>query len=351
MIVLKKAFFMALAVALLLAVTHQSQAANLSDQVGRAAYVKALKGKRVIFIPISMGFDMDQAWVAIIKQMAQRYHFSFQVRDPNSNTQAGIRALQGAIADKPDLIIVQNPDIQSYARLLKQAQADGIKILSLNMQSATQADSYVGNDWVEMGRLEMGELARVCTAPNAPSHKVVWLAGVETGAANIWMRKGIDEVLAKYPSLKLVSDQPANYDASKAREITATVLQQNPDLCGIMGIWDHCEVGAGAAVAAAGKTGQVTIVTNGAGSAATCENIQKGLITVNYSLNSDIQGQIACEQIGFLLSHPEIKAGQVKQVFFGPITRQTKANAKGDRGCWTLKDLTYCPNGGCPPSD
>jgi ribose transport system substrate-binding protein len=350
MIVLKKAFFTALAAALLLAVTHQAQAANVADQIGRADYVTALKGKKVIFVPISMGFDMDQAWVTVIKQMAQRYDFSFEVRDPNSNTDAGIRALQGAIAEKPDLIIVQNPDVQSWARLLKQAQAAGIKTLALNMQSATQTDSYVGNDWVEMGRLEMGELAKVCTAPNAPSHKVMWLAGVETGAANIWMRKGIDEVLAANPSLQLVSDQPADYDAEKARQITATVLQQHPDLCGIMGIWDHCEVGAGAAVAAAGKTGQVTIVTNGAGSAATCENIQKGLITVNFSLNSDIQGHIAAEQIGFLLSHPEIKAGQVKQVFFGPITRQDKTNATGNRGCWTAEDLKYCPTG-CPESD
>jgi ribose transport system substrate-binding protein len=347
MIVLKKAFFAALAAALLLAFTHQAQAADVADQIGRADYVKALKGKKVIFVPISMGFDMDQAWVSVIKQMAQRYEFSFEVRDSNSNTDAGIRALQGAIAEKPDLLIVQNPDVQSWARLIKQAQDSGIKTLALNMQSATQTDGYVGNDWVEMGRLEMGELAKICTAPNAPSHKVVWLAGVETGAANIWMRKGIDEVLAKNPSLQLVSDQPAQYDAEKARQITATVLQQHPDLCGIMGIWDHCEVGAGAAVAAAGKTGQVAIVTNGAGSAATCQNIQKGLLTVNFSLNSDIQGHIAAEQVGFLLSHPEIKAGQAKSVFFGPITRLDKTNAKGSRNCWELEELKYCPNG-CP---
>lgn len=307
------------------------------QQVGRQAYLQNLKGKRVIFVPISQGFDLNQAWVEVWKRHAARYGFKLEVRDPNMNTDAGIRALQGAIAEKPDLLIVQNPDVQTYAKQLKQAQAAGIPILQVNMQSATQTDSYVGNDWIEMGKLEMGELAKACAKGKGPSTKVVWLAGVETGAANIYMRQGINEVLKANPDLQLVSDQPANYDSEKARAITATVLQQHPDLCGVMGIWDNAEVGAGAAVAAAGKTGQVTIVTNGAGSQTGCDSIKKGLLTVIYNFHADIQGEIAASQISELLQ-PNRKAGAVKDVFFGPITRVTKENATG-RNCWTLDEL------------
>ncbi len=337
MTILKTLAAAGLAVATLFSATSLATAQE-TDQVGRQVYLDAVKGKKVIFIPISQGFDLNQAWVAVWQRHAARYGFSIEVRDPNGDTNAGIRAMQGAIAEKPDLIIVQNPDVQTYARLLKQAQQSGIKVMQVNMQSATQTDSYVGNDWIEMGKLEMTELAKSCTGPKAPSHKVVWLAGVQTGAANIYMRTGIDEVLKQYPELQLVSDQPADYSSEKARQITETVLQQHPDLCGIMGIWDNAEVGAGAAVAAAGKQDQVTIVTNGAGSDTGCQSIKNGLLDVIYNFNAPIQGEIAAQQISELLQHPERKAGSEKTIFFGPVTRVDKTNASG-RNCWKLDEL------------
>lgn len=161
--------------------------------------------------------------------------------------------MQGAIAEKPAIIVVQNPVVSTYARLLKQAQADGIKLMLVNMQSLTQTDSYVGNDRIELGRLEAGELAKAFLKAGAPSGKIVWVAGVKTGAANIFMHEGLNQILAENPGLELVSDQAADHSSKKARAITETVLQQLPDLCGVMGIWDNAEVGAGAAVLAAGK--------------------------------------------------------------------------------------------------
>ncbi len=171
-----------------------------------------------------------------------------------------------------------------------------------------------------------------------PSGKIVWLAGVQTGAANIYMREGINQILAENPGLTLVSDQPADYDSEKARQITETVLQQHPDLCGIMGIWDNAEIGAGAAVQAAGKQNQVTIVTNGAGAATGCDSIKKGLLSVIYNFNAPTQAEIAAQQISEFLQNPQRPAGSEKTVFFGPITRVDKDNATG-RNCWTLDQL------------
>jgi ribose transport system substrate-binding protein len=215
--ILRKLLLTSLVIGGLASAVMPSAAAEV-QQVGREAYLKTLKGKKVIFVPISQGFDLNQAWVTVWQRHAQRYGFTLEVRDPNMNTEAGIRALTGAIAEKPDLLIVQNPDVQTYARQLKQAQDAGIPVLQVNMQSATQTDSYVGNDWIEMGRLEMGELAKACAKGKGPSTKVVWLAGVETGAANIYMRQGINEVLAANPDLQLVSDQAAKPDRLRQRQ-------------------------------------------------------------------------------------------------------------------------------------
>ena len=109
-----------------------------------AAFHSGLEGKKVVFVPLSMGFDLTEGWAARMKAQAKRLNYSFEIRDPNWSTDAGARALQSLISEKPDLIVVHNPDIQSYARLLKQAQAAGIKIVQINLESNTQTNSMSG---------------------------------------------------------------------------------------------------------------------------------------------------------------------------------------------------------------
>ena len=45
----------------------------------------------------------------------------FEIRDPHFSADAGAQALTSLISEKPDVIIVHNPDVQSYAKLLKRA--------------------------------------------------------------------------------------------------------------------------------------------------------------------------------------------------------------------------------------
>ena len=67
-------------------------------------------------------------------------------------------------------------------------------------------------------------------------------------------------MLAKHPEIKVVSNQAADWDASKAKAITQTVLKQNPDLCGIVGFWDGMDIGTAAAIKEAGLTGKVFLL-------------------------------------------------------------------------------------------
>ena len=101
-----------------------------------APAISTFKGKKVAFVPIAMGFDLAQAWNSQLAKQAEELGYSYVVRDPNWSTEAGAQALTQLIAEKPDLIVVHSPDIQSYARLLKQAEAAGIYTVQINMKSA-----------------------------------------------------------------------------------------------------------------------------------------------------------------------------------------------------------------------
>ena len=57
--------------------------------------------------------------------------------------------------------------------------------------------------------------------------------------------------------------------------IIATVIQQNPDLCGVVGFWDVMDLGAAAAIKESGKP--IALVTSGGGEQMACDNVEKGV--------------------------------------------------------------------------
>ena len=102
---------------------------GLDNKVKRDPYYENLKGKKVVFVPLAMGFDLTEGWAAIMKRQAEDLGYSFEIRDPNWSTDAGTRAITAIIAEKPDLAIIHNPDLQSYARLEQRMVKEGIKVL------------------------------------------------------------------------------------------------------------------------------------------------------------------------------------------------------------------------------
>ena len=76
---------------------------------------------------------------------------SVTVRDPNFNSSAGAQAIENLINEKPAVLVVQNPDVQTYAKLLQRAEQAGIFVIQLNMRTSYNSTAFVGVDWVEMG--------------------------------------------------------------------------------------------------------------------------------------------------------------------------------------------------------
>ncbi len=321
----------------LLAATVGARADGLVDP-SRAGYLDTFKGKKVAFVPIAMGFDLAQAWSSQLAKQAEDLGYSYVVRDPNWSTEAGAQALTQLIAEKPDLIVVHSPDIQSYARLLKQAEAAGIYTLQVNMKSAYVSEGYVGSDYNGLGELAANLIVKQCGAGSGKSGKVSIVQGVLTGGASVYQIEGIERVLKQHPEIKVVSNQAADWDASKAKSITQTVLQQNPDLCGIIGFWDGMDVGVGAAVKEAGKTGEVYVVTSGGGSTSACENVNNGTFSALISYNAMAQGRDLNTLIKALFE-TKPKPGTMKVIDYSPLTVLTKDSVKPD-SCWALPTTT-----------
>ncbi len=172
------------------------------DEPFRDGYQKALAGKTVGYIPVAMGFDLAQGWYNGLKKELEPSGMKVVARDPNWNTNAGAQAMTALIAEKPAVIVLHNPDVQTYAKLIQKAEAEGIYVVQINMRSSQPSTVFVGADWVDIGERNAEAVVQSC---KGKSNKIAIVQGAPTAATSAYTLKGVENILAKNPQLKVVS--------------------------------------------------------------------------------------------------------------------------------------------------
>jgi ribose transport system substrate-binding protein len=306
------------------------------DEPFQGPFKQALAGKTVAYVPVAMNFDLTEGWFAGVKRGLEPYGMKVVVRDANWSTNAGAQAVTTLISEKPAAIIVHNPDVQTYAKLLQRAEAEGIYIIQINMGSSYRTSAFVGANWIEIGERDTEAVAKAC---EGKSNKIAIVQGALSAAASAYTLKGVENVLAKHPEIKVVSSQAADWDAAKAKAITQTVLKQNPDLCGIVGFWDGMDIGTAAAVKEAGLTGKVFVATSGGGEQkGACDLVKSGAFDLDLSYDVPTQATDMVAIIKWLLSSG-MKPGSSKGSIYTTLIPVTKDNAAIDGTCWKLERL------------
>jgi ribose transport system substrate-binding protein len=149
------------------------------------------------------------------------------------------------------------------------------------------------------------------------------------------MMKGAENILNKHPEIKLVANQAGDWDATKARAVVATVIQQNPDLCAVVGFWDVMDLGAAAAIKESGKP--IALVTSGGGEQMACDNVEKGVFAEEIAYPVLQQGQDLTDMVAMVLQNGQ-PAGKQKVVIYTPTVRITKDTLRPGL-CWSAKAL------------
>lgn len=314
-----------------LAASSASAQEGLVDEI-RQPTLDALAGKTVVFVPMSMSFDLPEGWAAVMRKEADRLGYKLDIRDANWSTDTGTRAITQAITEKPDILIVQNFDVASYARTLKRAEDAGIKVIQVNMKSSYQTDAFVGADWYGIGQYAANRMIEKCGTATGKSGKIALIQGPATAAASVYQLNAISETLKDRTDIQIVSSQTGDWDQSKARGIAQTVIQQNPDLCGIIGFWDVMDAGTGAAITESGK--DIYLITSGGGNKPACQGVENGTFDEVVSYDVPGQGRDLNNTIKILLQSPGA-AGDAKFALYTPNKIITKDTLATD-SCWDL---------------
>ena len=309
----------AVAVSVLLAsqLSMMSTAAADSSEELRIQTEEALKGKKVGWVPVALGIPLTDIWTQTLQDQFGKRGMELTVRDPNWNTSANVQAVSALVAEQPDVLIVHNPNVQLLAKQLKRAQDAGIFVIQVNMVSSFKTDAYVGANWHEIGKVVGEEMVAQCGAGSGKSGKVAIVQGELTSAASIEQLEGVMSALEQDDTIDVVSNQAADWDATKAFDITSTVLQQHPDLCASFGFWGVMQAGAAQAVKAAGLQDSVKVYASGADGSFDCTSVENGLFYKFLSYDAAGQGRDIVNVASMLLQSG-MKPGEQKMAFYSP---------------------------------
>ena len=166
------------------------------------------------------------------------------------------------IASRVDAIVISPADSKAVVPALARAHSAGIAIINIdNRLEKKILDEYdlkipfVGPDNFRGAELVGAYLASKLTAGD----QVAILQGVPTAFNSQRRMAGFRKAMTD-AGMDIVAQQSAQWDQTLAVTVTAAMLVQHPELAAILCGNDNMALGAAAAVAQAGKTGEVKIV-------------------------------------------------------------------------------------------
>jgi erythritol transport system substrate-binding protein len=162
-----------------------------------------------------------------------------------------------AIARKAAAIILDNAGADASIAAVAKAKKAGIPSFLVDREinaTGVAAAQLVSNNY-QGATLGAEEFAKLM----GEAGDYVELIGKETDTNAGIRSKGYNDTLGQYPKLKKVASQSANWNQAEAFQKTQTIIQQFPNIKGLISGNDTMALGAYAALKGAGK-GQVIVV-------------------------------------------------------------------------------------------
>ena len=143
------------------------------------------------------------------------------VNDAQRSAERQIQQVEGFIAQKVDVIILNPCEVDASSPAVDKALAAGIPIINLNSATQSVPTAFVGSRDEESARIAMEYIAKRLNGQG----NVVMMQGFMGQAAQLQRDQGAREVLATHPALKLLACQSAEWDRAKAMSLMENWIQ------------------------------------------------------------------------------------------------------------------------------
>jgi inositol transport system substrate-binding protein len=245
-------------------------------------------------IGVSMS-QFDDTWLTYLRESMDKKAKSLpdgvnlQFEDARSDVVKQLSQVESFISQKVDAIIVNPVDTAATQRITKAAVAAGIPLVYVNRRpddlKLPAGVVTVASDDLEAGRMQMQYLADKMGGKG----DIVILLGDLANNSTTNRTKGVKEVLAKYPNIKIEQEQPGIWSRDKGMTLVNDWLTQGREFNAVVANNDEMAIGASMALKGAGKEKGSVLIAGVDGTPDGLNAIKKGDMAV--SVFQDAKGQ------------------------------------------------------------
>jgi len=199
----------------------------------------------------------DDNWLTILRT-AMADHAStlpgvaLQFADAQGDVARQLSQIQNFVAQDAAAIIVNAADTTATPSMTKIAQEAGVPLVYVNRRPAEttlpKGVVFVGSDDLEAGTLEMEELARLM---NHRGTVAVMVGELASNGAQL-RTKAVEDIVAKYPGMKIVEKQVANFQRERGLDLMNNWLTAGAEIDAVAANNDEMAIGAIMAIQQAG---------------------------------------------------------------------------------------------------
>ena len=232
--------------------------------IGGAAWYrqKKIEERRMSLVYIPKVEDStNDFWKALIlgtKMAAKEYNADIEIKAPTeeNDIERQNELLKEAISEEPDAILFSPSSFTESNDLLKEAKEKGIRISFIDSYTEEKVQNLtVATDNLEAGE-KLGKFAATLLGPDDQIAIVAHVKGVSTAVEREeGFRKGLGD-LAK----NIVEVVYCDSQYEKSRKLTQELMEKYPNLKMVAGMNEYSSVGAARAVKAAGAKDRIQVV-------------------------------------------------------------------------------------------
>ena len=232
--------------------------------IGGAAWYrqKKIEERRMSLVYIPKVEDStNDFWKALIlgtKMAAKEYNADIEIKAPTeeNDIERQNELLKEAISEEPDAILFSPSSFTESNDLLKEAKEKGIRISFIDSYTEEKVqDLTVATDNLEAGE-KLGKFAATLLDPDDQIAIVAHVKGVSTAVEREeGFRKGLGDLEKNIVEVVYCDSQ---YE--KSRKLTQELMEKYPNLKMVAGMNEYSSVGAARAVKAAGAKDRIQVV-------------------------------------------------------------------------------------------
>ena len=223
---------------------------------------KKIEERRMFLVYIPKVEDStNDFWKALIlgtKMAAKEYNADIEIKAPTeeNDIERQNELLKEAISEEPDAILFSPSSFTESNDLLKEAKEKGIRISFIDSYTEEKVQNLtVATDNLEAGE-KLGKFAATLLDPDDQIAIVAHVKGVSTAVEREeGFRKGLGD-LAK----NIVEVVYCDSQYEKSRKLTQELMEKYPNLKMVAGMNEYSSVGAARAVKAAGAKDRIQVV-------------------------------------------------------------------------------------------